>query len=350
MHAVDGFRDRERERERERDREREREMERERERERERGRGLEREREFAEQRERERERSAVPPVPKRSREWEDREESHKKSATDENRARLDEIGRRDATPVINIPSIGRDGFERERPPPFATPSHFERQDRDRVPIGGPPRPGSAMASQPPSPAAARRAEEVRRANDTYKPSEAAHHPAPLSTVLHQEHQRHQGPPSHAATPQMQPQQLYGPTSGHPTPQPQQQHLPPPPAPAREQRPESARPEQQQQTLQHLPPINIAPKREAEPDKMDVDDDHRRRMEAQQRQEEQSRAVEQPKRPEEPAARKMSVDENYDDEESEKGSVKGAAASMADGSAKSSPKAGVLNGQQNGLTV
>jgi len=97
----------------------------------------------------------------------------------------------------------------------------------------------------------------------------------------------------------------------------------------------------------LPSIHIAPKREAEPDKMDVDDDHRRRMEAQ-RQEEQSR-IEQPKRPEEPAARKMSVDENYDDEESDKGSIKGAAP-MADGSAKSSPKPSVMSGQQNGVTA
>ena len=375
VHSVEGFRDRDRERERERERERDRERDRERERERERERGRERERERDREdrererererdRERERERSAVPLVPKRGREWEDREESHKKTATDENRARLDEIGRRDATPAINIPSIGRDGLERERPPPFTAPSHYERQDRDRVPIGGPSRPLSAMASQPPSPAAAaRRAEELRRANDTYKPSEAAHHPAPLSTVLHQEHQsqRHQGPPSRAATPQMQPQQLYGPTSSHPTPQaqqlygptsnhptpqPQPQHLPLPPQPPREPRPDSARPEQQK-IHQQLPAVNIAPKREPEPDKMDVDDDHRRRTEAQ-RQEEQSRA-EQPKRPEEPAARKMSVDENYDDEESDKGSVKDAAPTT-DGSAKSSPKANVMSGQQNGVTA
>lgn len=296
----------------------------------------------------ERERSAMPPAPKRHREWEDREEPHKKNATDESRTRLDEISRRDATPATTLPSIGRDGLERRDH--FAPPPIHDRE-RDRMPIGGPSRPGSALASQPPSPAASRRAEEVRRANETYKPSEAAHHPAPLNTLLHQEPalRNHQGPPpppSQAATPRMPSLQPAGPGSNHPTPQPHQQHLPPPPPSAptpREQRQESARPEQQ--PVHQYAPINIAPKRE-EPERMDIDDDHRRRME-QQYQEEQKR-VEPPKRPEEPAARKMDVDEDYD-EESEKGSVKnGGAVPASNSSSKGSPRAPVV--QQNGVRV
>lgn len=86
-------------------------------------------------------------------------------------------------------------------------------------------------------------------------------------------------------------------------------------------------------------------------KMEVDDDHRRRME-QQRVDEQRR-LEQQKRPEEPAARKMDVDEDYD-EESDKGSVKNGhpgAGLASGGSSRASPKtvhAAGPNNQQNGV--
>ncbi|KAI9681380.1 MAG: glucose repression mediator protein [Caeruleum heppii] len=99
-----------------------------------------------------RERDDRPSSPmKRVREWEDDSAPVKKPASDENRARMDD-------------------HHHQRPsPPPRMPSPREPHRR--------------------SPSEARRAEDQRRANEGYHPSEAAHHPPTVPAVHH-----HQGPP------------------------------------------------------------------------------------------------------------------------------------------------------------
>lgn len=183
--------------------------------------------------------------PKRLREWEEEPAVVKKAASDENRARMDDMHHR-------------------RP---STPPQQEAFRR--------------------SSSEARRAEDQRRANENYHPSEAAHMPQ-----------------THSLPAQLPPMQS--------TPGPAQETQLPPPAPKdypMEDRSNEPRPEST------VPPPQQAP---AEPER---------------------------------AARKVDVDEDYDDdaEDEKKGNIVSAASgpASANGEKTSSPNA--VNGHANGVS-
>ncbi|KAI9891945.1 MAG: glucose repression mediator protein [Vezdaea aestivalis] len=120
---------------------------------------------------------------------------------------------------------------------------------------------------------ARRAEDQRRANENYHPSEAAHHPPTLPAMMPPNPHPH-GPPQ--SQPQSHPP-LLTPQQSQPLPQQAPQPLPPQP-----------QPQPQPQALAHapqLPPMAEAPK-----------EDRARELE--------------------PPARKMDMDENYDEDDDE----------------------------------
>lgn len=177
---------------------------------------------------------------KRPRDWDSREEpqgqNHKKNASEETRARLD------------------DPYSRRMESPNGAPQHDrERLERDRSMIENP-------SSHVPTPDS-QRAEDMRRADEAYRPSAVAHQPAPLSTVLRQEHQ--------------------------------------------DASQELTRPSLPSISMAGLNGIEVRPQKrdEPEPQKMEID-------------EEQKLAEPAVRRAEEPAARKMEVDEDYDDDSSD----------------------------------
>lgn len=225
---------------------------------------------------------------KRHREWEDREDDgmHKKNATEETRARLEDPhhGRRS-------PALPMTPQEREKPGPSRM---------------------SAILSAPPSaskssPDGGRRAEEVRLANENYRPSEVAHHPAPLNTILHQQERKNEniavlnaGTPLRGGTP----------AKREPTPMrngPDEAHI----------------------------------QRQRDREEMDRRD-REREMERQERERRDRERREISMRIEEPAARKMDIEEDYDDDSGaddnrSRASVKGAApAAPAPASAAGGP--------------
>lgn len=177
---------------------------------------------------------------KRPRDWDSREDlqaqNHKKNASEEMRARMDDPYSRRLQSPIGAPRQERERYERDRPSAAPSTSH--------------------LASPVPQ-----RTEEMRRADEAYRPSAIAHQPAPLSTVLQQERKDAPHASSRPSLPSMSMVGING----------------------AESRP---------------------PKREdPEPHKMEVD-------------EEQKPSEPAVRRPEEPAARKMEVDENYDDDSSD----------------------------------
>lgn len=212
-------------------------------------------------REREREREDYPSqTAKRPRDWDSREDLHgnvhKKNASEETRARLDDPN---ATRRISSPTT-------------LPPLERERMER----------PASLVASP----------DAMRRADENYRPSAVAHQPAPLSTVLHQEHQEAMKEAQHTQLPPINVAVLDD--------------------VAVETAPTNAA------TVNNTPGEAVAldpttanqasangvtvttPKKESDADDMDIDPAPIEEASS-------------PKRPEEPAARKMDVDENYDDE-------------------------------------
>jgi len=183
--------------------------------------------------------------PKRMREWEDEPSPVKKAASDENRARMDDMHhRRPSTP----------------------PQDYRRSSSE-----------------------ARKAEEQRRVNENYHPSEAAHHPH-----------------THNLPPQLPPMQS--------TPGPAHDQKPPPPAPKDYPMEERERERERAEYPAPPPPASMS-----EPER---------------------------------AARKMDVDENYDDEgEDEKKGVIAPVAGSGPASAvdgKNTPPSAGPNGHSNGL--
>lgn len=211
--------------------------------------------------------------PKRMREWEDDGASVKKPASEENRARLDDLRhRRPSTPPRDREPYRRNSSEARR---FEDQRRMEDQrraeDQRRV---------DEM----------RRVDEQRHASDTYHPSEAAHHP-----------------PAHAIPPN---------------------HLPP----------MQQGPSQMQNIMHDGPSAGPAPK--------EYQDDRQH-----ERQHERPHAsAAHPPAPNEPerAARKMDVDEDYDDsgeDEKKNGIIPGSASgpSSSSGDVKSSAPTAGLNG-------
>jgi hypothetical protein len=178
--------------------------------------------------------------PKRMREWED-EPAVKKPASDENRARMEDMRhRRPSTPPRDREPYRRNSSEARR---------FEEQRRmeDQRRVDGQRR----MEDM-------RRAEEHRHANDGYHPSEAAHHPP-----------THSMPPSH-----LPPMQQGPPPPPPPTMQNLMHDAPPPSVPVPKEY--GPGPEERPQRLEQAPPAPHPPP-VTEPEraarKMDVDDDY-----------------------------------------------------------------------------
>ncbi|KAG0652862.1 General transcriptional corepressor ssn6 [Hyphodiscus hymeniophilus] len=216
--------------------------------------------------------------PKRMREWED-EPSMKKPASDENRARMDDMHHRRPSTPLGEP-FRRSSSEARR----ADERRIEEQRR----ADDQRRSDDLRRSED-----QRRAEDLRRANENYHPSEAAHHPP-----------THGPPPAHLPSMQQGPGPVHTPlhTPIH--------ELPPPPS--KEYVPEEQR--EREQLLQPPPP----PAPVSEPER---------------------------------AARKMDVDEDYDDDgdEEKKGAIVSGPGSAA-GDAKTSSPNGVhshANGLPNG---
>jgi len=225
---------------------------------------------------------------KRHREWEDREDDgmHKKNATDETRARLEDPHHGRRSPALPM-----------------TPQERERAGPSRM---------SAILSAPPSaskssPDGGRRAEEVRLANENYRPSEVAHHPAPLNTILHQQERKNENLPAlRVGTP------LSGGTPAKREPTPMRNG------------PDEAQIQRQ--------------KEREEMDRRDRD----REMERQELERHDRERRDISMRIEEPAARKMEIEEDYDDDSGaddnrSRTSVKGVgAAAPASGSVAGGP--------------
>ena len=234
-----------------------------------------------------RDRTPASAIPKRHREWEDHFDNgnaHKRNANEESRARVEDphLMRR-GTPSVPVTPIERDSWGV---------------------MGGP----GPVQGGGTSPDAVRRGEEQRRANPSYRPNEAAHHPVPLSATVKQQHLSSMKDGSGAdmkmddALVKVEDQQ-------------QREH-------EREIKREHARERSGERERE----------RERDRDRMAM-------------------------RVEEPAARKMDVDENYDDESdeagkasagpgSQKGSQKGT--SVNSGSGKATPGGGgSASGSQNG---
>jgi len=137
--------------------------------------------------------------------------------------------------------------------------------------------GPPSASKP-SPDSGRRAEEVRLANENYRPSEVAHHPAPLNTILHQQERKAEFlPPLNSGTPH----RVATPAKREPTPM-------------------------------RNGPDEAQMQRQKEKEEMDRRD-RERDLERQERERRERERREISMRVEEPAARKMDVDEDYDDD-------------------------------------
>ncbi|KAM3079368.1 glucose repression mediator protein [Clarireedia jacksonii] len=218
--------------------------------------------------------------PKRMREWED-EPSVKKPASEENRARMEDVHhRRPSTPPHE--QFRRSSSEARRAEDQRRIEEQRRvEDQRRVDDQ-------------------RRAEEQRRANENYHPSEAAHHPPPHGMQSHLPPMQQGPPPPHVYEP---PPQQAQPIKENPADE--RDHHPPqqPPQPPRMEQP---------------PPPQPAP-------------------------------ISEPER----AARKMDVDEDYDDEgeEDKKGSIisaQGSAPPSATGDAKTTSPTGVNGHAANGL--
>lgn len=141
-------------------------------------------------------------------------------------------------------------------PPTVMQPERERREYERPPYGENSAPTNSYASpRPPNEG------DLRRANEDYKPSAVAHQPAPLSTVLHQEQPQPPREPARPTLPPMNAQQPNGIES------------------------------------------NAAKTEQPEPERMEVEEETKPSTEA-------------PRQPEEPAARNMEVDENYDDDSTE----------------------------------
>ena len=201
---------------------------------------------------------------KRIREWED-EPSIKKPASEENRARMDDVRhRRPSTPLQGNPyRRSPDGHRFEEQRRIEEQRHVEEQRRVED---------------------MRRADEQRHGNEGYHPSEAAHHP-----------------PAHAIPPPHLPPMQQGPS---PMPGPLHDRLPP--TPAKEYPP----PQEERPRLDHPPAPPAAPQ------------------------------ANEPER----AARKMEVDEDYDDSgEEEKKVTVGGPVSATELKTSTPTSAGGLNG-------
>lgn len=199
---------------------------------------------------------------------------------------------------LENPHLSRQG---PSPPMPRYPSDYERNDREiqRVPIGGPP--SSTPHPGLSSPESMRRMEDQRRADANYRPSEYAHHPPANPPIVHHEDHHHLPPMSTS----------YGP-------------------PAREPKREATPVKAEDPPRQEEP----APPSSAE--KRDRDGDTRMHID-------------------EPAARKMDVDEDYDEDSTEEGRTKasrGNSSRNSRGSPKSSkggsgPPSAAIDGQ-NGI--
>lgn len=240
--------------------------------------------------------ASVIPI-KRHREWEDREDEsiHKKNATEETRARLDDPYQGRRSPALPI-----------------TPHEREKVGPSRM---------SAILSGPPSvpkssPDGGRRAEEVRLANENYRPSEVAHHPAPLNTILQQE-RRNETLPSLSQVQVGTPMRVGTPGKREPTPM-------------------------------RNGPDEAQMQRQKEREEMDRRD-RERELDRQERERRDRERREISMRIEEPAARKMDVDEDYDDDSgaddnrskaSNKGAIVAGAGSASGGlDSRNSPRRG-----------
>jgi glucose repression mediator protein len=159
--------------------------------------------------------------PKRMREWED-EPSMKKPASDENRARMDDMHHRRPSTPSGEP-FRRSSSEARRAD--------ERRIEDQRRADDQRRSEELRRSED-----QRRAEDLRRANENYHPSEAAHHPPTHGLAPTQLPSMQQGPPP-VHTP------LHTPI--HELPPPPKDYLgeeqlnPPPPPPAPISEPERA---------------------------------------------------------------------------------------------------------------
>ncbi|EHK98143.1 putative General transcriptional corepressor ssn6 [Glarea lozoyensis 74030] len=180
--------------------------------------------------------------PKRMREWEDEQPSMKKPASEEERARMDNMHhRRPSTPP-------REPFRRNS-------SEIRRADDQR-------RMEDQRRAEDQRRMEDQRREDQRRANENYHPSDAAHHP-PAPHALPQAH-----------LPSMQ----GGPSAAH-TPRTPVQELPPPPAPpaikdygAEERERERERMERPPPPTSQAPPPPVGePERASR--KMDIDEDY-----------------------------------------------------------------------------
>ncbi|CAG8980812.1 hypothetical protein HYALB_00003738 [Hymenoscyphus albidus] len=244
--------------------------------------------------------------PKRMREWEDEQPSMKKPASDEARARMDDMNhRRPSTPPReqqpfrrNSEEIRREDMRREE---------IRRVDEQRR-LG-------ILDEQRRADEQRRvedqRRDEQRRANENYHPSEAAHHPP-----------THALPPPNAL-PQVNHLPMQGPPGPHAPHTPVHEQLPPPPA----QQPvpkdyavDERERERERERMEHPAPPPPPPQ------------------------------VGEPER----AARKMDVDEDYDDdgEEDKKGGIVSTAGS-GPGSASGETRVATtsptgVNGHANGV--
>ncbi|TLD05209.1 uncharacterized protein PgNI_09744 [Pyricularia grisea] len=213
--------------------------------------------------------------PKRMREWEDEPTSAKKPASDENRARLEDLRhRRQSTPPREREQYRRNSSEARRFEDQRRMDDQRRVDEHRR---------DDM----------RRAEEQRHANDNYHPSEAAHHPP-----AHAMQQSHLPPMQQGPVPPMQNMMRDGPG----------------PSPAGSAPKEFNQEERHHERQPQHPAASHAP------------------------------AAGEPER----AARKMDVDEDYDDsgeDEKKNGIATSAASGPGSSSGESKP---ATNGAMNGL--
>lgn len=242
--------------------------------------------------------------PKRMREWED-EPAVKKPASDENRARLEDMHhRRPSTPPRDREQFHRSSSEARR-------AEDQRRIEEQRLAEEQRQADNQRRVEDQRRAAEQRAAEQRRANENYHPSEAAHHP-----------------PTHGM-------------QGHPAMQ--QDSRPPPP-----------------HTYEVGPPPSLP--RQATPIKeVAVDERDRQQVPVSQQPSLAQRMEQPPPAPTQPApvseperaARKMDVDENYDDDgdEDKKGGIVSAQASgppSASGDPKTTSPPGVNGHSANGL--
>ena len=83
-------------------------------------------------------------------------------------------------------------YHRFRASPAPHIKQMSDQDRPRLPEYGPTHnsgTNSGAPSQVPSPTVARRIEDQRRVEESYKPSEAAHHPQSMHNIIHNQHEQ-----------------------------------------------------------------------------------------------------------------------------------------------------------------